>query len=80
MAEEFDRIAPADNAFDIVQDVNMPVPTKGVYVGVSGDLQVIMAGGAGVTFVGLAAGVVHPLRLIQVVSAGTTATGLIGLT
>ena len=78
--DEFGTIAPADNAFNIVQDTNLPVPTKGIYIGGTGSLQVQMVSGATVTFAGLAAGIVHPLRIIQVISAGTTATGLIGLT
>ena len=78
--DEFKTISPADNAFNIVQDADFAVPTKGIYVGASGNLQVIMVGGGTVTFVDIVAGVVHPLRIIQVLSAGTTATGLIGLT
>lgn len=51
--------------------------TRGVYVGVSGDLEVIMAGDtAAVTFVGLAAGVVHPLSVTRIRAENTDATDI----
>lgn len=53
--------------------------TRGIYVGVSGDLKVVTAGGTTLTFVGLAAGMTHPLRVSKVFATGTTATDIIGL-
>lgn len=59
-------------------DVNLSRITRGVYVGVSGNLEVIFAGDTvGVTLVGLAAGVWHPMQIQQIVSAGTTATSIV---
>ncbi len=52
--------------------------TRGLYVGVAGNVAVVMADGTSVTLTGLAAGVVHPLRVKQVRSTGTTATGIVG--
>jgi hypothetical protein len=54
--------------------------TRGLYVGVSGDVRVILAGDtSAVTLTGLAAGMVHPLRVKRVLSTSTTATGIVGL-
>lgn len=50
---------------------------RGVYVGGSGDLAVEDSGGNQVTFVGLAAGVVHPISPYKILSTGTTATGIV---
>lgn len=50
--------------------------TRGLYVGVSGDVVVTMADGGDVTFVGLAAGVIHALQVTKVKSTGTTATSI----
>ena len=51
-----------------------------VYVGGTGDVAVIPAGGdTAITFAGVPAGTVVPLVVKQVLAAGTTATGLIGL-
>lgn len=51
--------------------------TRGLYVGVSGDVRVRMEDGSLVTLVGLAAGIVHPLRVQQVYSTSTTATDIV---
>lgn len=54
--------------------------TRGLYVGVTGNVKVDMLGGdTAITFVGLAAGVVHPLRVSRVYSTGTTATSIVGV-
>jgi hypothetical protein len=76
--QEFGRIAPADSAVILVQDAGFPA-TKGVYVGGTGNLEVLMANGSRVTFQNLQAGIVHPLRITYIFSAGTTATNIIGL-
>jgi hypothetical protein len=54
--------------------------TRGVYVGSSGTLEVQFAGdqdSAPVTLNGLAAGVWHPMQIQKIISAGTTATGIL---
>ena len=53
--------------------------TRGVYVGASGNVKVDLLGGSTVTFSGLAAGVVHPLRVTRIYATGTTATGILAL-
>lgn len=73
-------LASAEDGRSITpSDANAIQKTKGIYVGASGDLRVEMAGGGVVTFVDLAAGVVHPLQVIRVYATGTTATGIVGL-
>ena len=52
--------------------------TRGLYVGVTGDVVVIFAGdSAAVTLVGLAAGVWHPMQIQQINQTGTTATSIV---
>ena len=65
-------ITPSDGS-------SLSVTTRGIYVGVAGDLKVVTAGGTTLTFVGLAAGVIHPLRVTKVFATGTSATDIIGL-
>jgi hypothetical protein len=74
-------VIPAEHAFAITpQDgVNLPVPTRGVYVGTGGDLRVRMVDGGDVMFINLAAGIIHPLCIIQVWATGTTADDIRGL-
>ena len=58
---------------------------RGIYVGGAGDLDVTMLGegevgsGGRVTFVGLLAGSIIPIRVSRVWAAGTTATNLRGI-
>jgi hypothetical protein len=71
-AEEYSAITPADGAA-------LAKPTRAVYVGGSGDLTVDSLDGNQVTFVGLAAGQIHPIRCTRVYATGTTVTGIIGI-
>lgn len=73
--------SPVHNAAAVTpHDTNdLSKTTRGVYVGVSGDVKVDLAGGDTVTFVGLAAGVIHPLRVTRIYSTGTTATSILGV-
>lgn len=74
------KIIPAERATSITpNDSTNFEPTRGVYVAASGDLHVLMANGDEVTFVDLAAGVVHPLSVVRVYSTNTDATGIIAL-
>lgn len=54
-------------------------PTRGIYVGASGDLRVMMVNGDIITFSDIAAGIVHPLQVVRVYSTSTTATGIVAL-
>lgn len=53
--------------------------TRGLYLGVSGNVVVTMANGSDATFVGLAAGVIHPISVTKVKATGTTATSILAV-
>jgi len=74
-------IDPGERAFDVTpsDSSNLPQITRGLYVGIIGDVHVIMAGGDDVTFTDMAAGVIHPLRVRQILVSGTNAGDLIGI-
>lgn len=77
---EYVDTAPARNAVAVTPaDVGTIPATRGLYVGVSGDVKVVMSSLETVTFVGLAAGVVHPLSVVRVFNTGTTATNIVAL-
>lgn len=73
--------SPGEHAFAVTpHDTNaLAYATRGIYVGVAGNVKVTTVGGEAVTFVGLAAGVIHPIAAIIIWSAGTTATSIIGV-
>lgn len=50
-----------------------------VYVGGAGDVAVVTAQGTTLTFSGMTAGSILPVRCRQVMSTNTTATNLVGL-
>ena len=78
--ESGSKIIPAEHAFAITpQDGVDFVPTRGVYVGQMGDLRVRMVDGGDIMFIGLTAGIIHPIRIIQVWATGTTADDIRGL-
>ena len=73
---------PSSKAVAIVPNnaVDLAFATRGIYVGGGGDLRVDMQdSGTAITFAGLAAGSILPIRASRVYATGTTATGLIGL-
>jgi hypothetical protein len=53
--------------------------SRAIYVGGAGDLEVITSGGDTVTFVGVAAGSVLPIRVSRVKEANTSATDILAL-
>jgi hypothetical protein len=73
--------APALHAFAVTpaDGSDLANATRGVYVGAAGSLKVDMVGSGTVTFANLAAGVIHPLRVVRIYATGTTATGIIGV-
>jgi hypothetical protein len=78
MATNISRIFPASSAFPVTpSDSGRFEASRGIYVGATGNLRVMMRGGQTVTFNGVVAGVVHPLEVVMVYSTGTTATGII---
>ena len=65
-------IAPNDS-----EDIS--VTTRGIYLGMPGDVQVDLLDSGTVTLRNLVAGVVHPIRAKRVYATGTTATDIVGL-
>jgi len=53
--------------------------SRALYIGGGGDVKVDMLGSGTVTFVGVAAGTVLPLRADRVYATGTTATSIVAL-
>ena len=75
--------SPYVNAVAIVKDdvAYLPFFTRAIYVGGAGDIAVLMKGDSNpVTFKAVPAGTVLKVRAAQVLSTGTTATNLVGLT
>ena len=73
--------SPAKDAFAITgnDSTDLTTSTRGIYIGGAGNLKVDMVSGNTVTFTGVLAGVVYPIRARRVYATGTTATGIIGL-
>ena len=72
-SQEVIAITPNDST-------DLSVFTRAIYVGVGGDISVIpLAGSTPVTFVGLQAGQLLPIRVKRVRASGTTATNILGL-
>ena len=74
-------ITPAEHAFVITpaDGVDLEASTRGIWVGTTGNLRVRMVDGGDIMFIGMVAGMVHPLRVIRVWATGSTATGIRGL-
>jgi hypothetical protein len=74
-------IDPAERGFYITISGTQTLEhaTRGLYVGAQGSVNVVTAGGDSLIFTDLAGGVIHPLRIRQVVASGTTATNIIGV-
>lgn len=77
--------APAHGAVAVTpnNDTDLTTNTRGLYVGGAGNLVVVMASEANaattVTFTGVAAGTVLPIRVRRVKSTNTTATSIVAL-
>lgn len=54
-------------------------PTRGILVGASGDVAVVMSSGRTVVWPALAAGIIHPISCTRVKSTGTAATGIVAV-
>lgn len=56
-----------------------PPPARSLYIGVTGDVAVTMLDDSTVTFSAVPAGMILPIVVKQVLSTGTTASGIVGL-
>jgi len=63
----------------IVPSDSTVVDFNGIYVGGAGNLSVTLLDGSVVTLTAVLVGTIYPLRVIKVMSTGTTATLLVGL-
>lgn len=71
---------PAPNATAVTPGVGaLGFVTRAVYAGAGGDIAVTMVSGNTVTFAGVPAGAILPIRATHILSAGTTATGIVAL-
>lgn len=72
---------PADDFFAITphDSTNFAYRTRGIYVGVAGNIVAVNAAGTAITFKGATAGSIIPVRAIRVNNTSTTATDLVGL-
>jgi hypothetical protein len=73
--------SPATNMFEVTPNdsAELANATRAVYIGGAGDLKIKTTGGDTVTLVGVPAGSLLPLRVVQVLSTGTTATSIVGM-
>lgn len=76
--------APANEAATITPSDTVDIatgPTRGVYVGVAGDVTAVMAGGsqATVLFKNVPTGVILPISVKRINATGTTATTMLAL-
>ncbi|WP_377291470.1 hypothetical protein [Rhizobium sp. SG2393] len=73
--------APASHGFAITpgDTADLPETTRAIYVGAGGTVTVRLASGATVTLADVPAGSLLPLRADRVLSTGTTAASLVGL-
>lgn len=74
--------SPADNAVAVTPNdsTDLTYTTRAVYVGGAGNMVVTMAGGgSNVTFTGIPAGSLLPIRVSRILSTSTTATSIVAL-
>lgn len=86
MADRFENHSaslsgPATHGFEITPNdgSDLAETTRAIFVGVSGDITVVLVSGANLTFSGVIGGTVLPIRVQAVKSTGTTAANLLGL-
>lgn len=70
-------VTPADS--DLTHPLKM-IATRGLYIGTAGNVAVLLLNDADpVTFIGVLAGSILPLRVIQVRTTNTTASNIVAL-
>jgi hypothetical protein len=69
-------VDPGSNAAAVTPNdsTDLTYTTRALFVGGAGNIAVTMAGGQSVTFTGVPAGALLPIRVTRVLSTGTTAT------
>jgi hypothetical protein len=71
-AEHAEAVTPSDSN-------DLLVMSRALYVGSGGNIAVITASGATVTFTGVLSGSILPIRVSRVKSTGTTASALVAI-
>lgn len=71
--------APASSSAPITpsDSTDLSDLTRWVFVGGAGNLVAVMKDGTTVSFIGIVAGTLLPIRVSRVMATGTTATGII---
>lgn len=74
-------IGPANDGFVVTPSdtVDFTSMARALYVGGAGNVVAVMASGAVLTFVGVPAGALLPVRCTRVNNTNTTATSIVGL-
>jgi hypothetical protein len=73
--------APAMNGFTVTPNdsADLVKACRGIYLGAAGNVKLTTYNGDILTFVGLVAGIVHPITAVRIWASGTTATSIIAL-
>ena len=71
-AESVESVTPHDTT-------ELTIVSRALYVGVAGDVAVLMSDDTTSTFVGVLAGSILPIRVKRVNATGTTATSILSL-
>ena len=73
--------SPGLHASAVTPSDTVPLATdaRGLYVGGAGNVQLVTSGGETVTFAGIPAGLILPVRVHQVLATGTTASSIVAL-
>lgn len=71
-AEHAEAVTPSDST-------DLLIVSRALYVGSGGNIAVVMASGAAVTFTGVLTGAILPVRVSRVKSTATTATSIVSI-
>lgn len=74
-------VAPARDGVPVTpsDSVDLAIVPRALFVGQTGNLAAIMAGGQTVAFQNVQTGSILPVRVQRVLQTGTTATGIVAL-
>jgi hypothetical protein len=73
------QVGPARNAAAVVLDVDFANVSRGIMVGVSGNVSVNMSGTGTAIIFAMTAGNIYPIAVNKVNTTGTTATGIVAI-
>jgi hypothetical protein len=86
MSDKFKRYtsglaSPARSAIQVTpsDSVDLETSSRALYIGGNGNVEVIMVGGQTITFNGILAGTVLPIRVTRVRDENTTANNIVAL-